>query len=89
MPFEVFAGVDCLCDSFEADPLHGVNSLKGEVFLGQGQDGWMGAGAHFVSDAGGGLVLELVKIVLSGVAIVVVPQEGQEDLCQPGGVSVE
>ena len=89
MLFEVFAGVDCLCDSFEADPLNGVDILQGEVFLSQGQDGWMGAGAHFVSDAGGGLFLELVKIVLPGVAVVVVPQEGQDHLCQPGGVSVE
>ena len=67
--------MDCLCDSFEADPLHGVNSLEGEVFLSQGQDGWMGASARFASDAGGGLVLELINIVLSGVAVVVVPQE--------------
>lgn len=81
MLFAVFAVSHCLCHSLQTDPLHRVQSGDLQVLADQSSEGLVCGDGEGIGEVGNWRFVRNIVFVLSGMAVVVVMQEGHEDCC--------
>lgn len=79
MPFAVLAAPHCLGHSLQTDPLHRFQSGHLQVLADQSSEGVVGGDGEGIGEVGNWRFIRNIVFVLSGMAVVVVMQEGHEN----------